>query len=670
MRRRLVAALAAWALVPFAPRAAPAAEPPARLAVPGDGRLYHGVYPGGPSGAEDDITPEGLSEYERLVGRRAAWVYFSDNWSRGREFPSATARWIRDRGSVPFIRLMLRSSAEEKKRERVFTLDAIRAGRFDADLRRWSDGARAYGGPLLVEWGTEVNGEWFPWNARWNPPDGARKFKEVFRRLVRLSREQGALNISWVFHADARDEPTEDWNRLERYYPGDDVVDWIAVSAYGPQSPSDAEAEPLRSKLDAVYPRLRELAPSKPILLAEFGCTNDSPAVSQPDWARAALQDVLSGRWPRIKGFSWWNERWENDDDRRHDTSMRLQDSDALARAFRETLAARPDGIEERPLFDGPAGRASAESEGRVGRLKRARTWMYQLQDLDEGAVAALAASEYPLLVVEPGQNLKEDPRDARRLVERLRRTPSGGDRLVLAYVDIGQAESYRNYWAADWKAPGAGRPGRPDFLLAIDPDGWKENYPVAYWRKSWQDLWLEERGIVKTLARAGFDGIYLDWVEAYDDEHVEGAAAREHRDAAKEMIDFVAALRSAGRSVTPDLLVVAQNAPYLLDADPDRYAAVVDALAVEDTWFHGAGDASWDDPRAGDLHERHEGEWSTEARLEQYRKYSTRGLPVFSVDYCVKKRNAELVYRLARQAGLRPLVTRVSLSRMTPTPP
>ncbi|MCP5071116.1 MAG: cellulase family glycosylhydrolase, partial [bacterium] len=51
-------------------------------------------------------------------------------------------------------------------------------------------------------------------------------------------------------------------------------------------------------------------------------------------------------------------------------------------------------------------------------------------------------------------------------------------------------------------------------------------------------------------------------------------------------------------------------------------------------------------------------------------RKYLDRGLPVFSVDYCIKKENAALVYARARDAGLRPLVTRVSLARMTETPP
>jgi cysteinyl-tRNA synthetase len=175
---------------------------------------------------------------------------------------------------------------------------------------------------------------------------------------------------------------------------------------------------------------------------------------------------------------------------------------------------------------------------------------------------------------------------------------------------------------------------------------------------------------MVPKLAQLGFDGVYLDWVEAYDDDAVIAAAAEDGVDAAEEMIAFVEEIRAAGRQVTPDFLVVPQNAPYLLDTDPSRYAATIDAAAFEDTWFHGEGDAEWDSPNAGDLHERHDGMWSTEARLGQYQEYLQRGLPVFSVDYCIRQDNATQVYRDARTAGLRPLVTRVSLSRVTSTPP
>lgn len=303
--------------------------------------------------------------------------------------------------------------------------------------------------------------------------------------------------------------------------------------------------------------------------------------------------------------------------------------------------------------------------------LASVRTWMYQLQSLDEdGAVAALAASAYDMLVIEPGHNFSDWAYDTPAMVAALRNKPGGERRVLLAYVDIGQAEDYRDYWAPGWQAPSDGTPGVPDFIVAADPDGWAGNYPVAYWDARWQALWIGAGGIVAELARLGFDGIYLDWVEAYDDERVIAVARAQGVDPAAEMIAFVERLGASGRQVKPGFLVVAQNAIYLLDTAPSRYAAAIDALAVEDTWFHGWGDSDWDDPDGGDQTDRHEGDYATAARLDQIARYRARGLPVFSVDYALDPANAAHVYREAARLGLVPLVSRVALSQMTETPP
>jgi len=303
--------------------------------------------------------------------------------------------------------------------------------------------------------------------------------------------------------------------------------------------------------------------------------------------------------------------------------------------------------------------------------LGAATTWMYQIQGLNEdGAVAALAVTDYPLLVLEPGHNFSESPYDTEAMVATLRTTPQGGERLLLAYVDIGQAEDYRDYWDTSWVAPTTCANGDPEWLLAPDGDGWSGNYVVAYWDPAWKQQWLGDDGIVAELATMGFDGIYLDWVEAWDDYCVHTSAGADGIDVGEEMIAFVGQLGDAGRAVNPAFVVVPQNAPFLIDEDPETYASAIDALAVEDTWFHGIGDTAWDDPESGDQHDRHDGKWSTDNRLAQYEEYLTRGIPVFSVDYCVIESNAAMVYEAARDAGLRPLVTQAPLSQLTDTPP
>jgi len=326
-----------------------------RIATPTTGCFYHGVYPGGSSGEEDDITIQDVRSYEKTVGCDVAWVYFSNNWYRQRTFPKETAAWIRDAGKTPFIRLMLRSGVEPKKRragDAVYTLQAISDGKFDDDLKAWAADAAAFGTPLIVEYGTECNGQWFAWNGKWNGGEaaGPKRFVAAYRHIVATMRQAGAGNITWVFHVDVCTNPDQPWNALENYYPGDEVIDWIGVSCYGPQKPLDEDdPQSFRAQFDPVYPRLIKLAPAKPIMVLEFGCAAGNPRQKPEAWAAAALDDILGGRWPKVAGVSWWNERWPNDDNRKHDTTMRVQDTPALASVFHAKLAAAGDKIVTRP---------------------------------------------------------------------------------------------------------------------------------------------------------------------------------------------------------------------------------------------------------------------------------------------------------------------------------
>ncbi len=331
-----------------------------KVGAPAAGKLYHGVFPGGFSGMEDDITREQVLSYEKAVGQRVAWVYFSHNWYQGTAFPLATCKWIHGMGAVPYVRLMSREE-DESARNR-FSIEAVLAGKLDEDLRAWGKAAREFGSPVIVEFGTEMNGEWFPWNGKHHgagrtdgfgdpaKPDGPERFAAAFRHIVEIVRGQGGHNITWVFHVNAGDWPEAAWNRFENYYPGDDYVDWLGASGYGPQEPTEDEFETFREQMDPCYQRVRRLAPDKPIIIAEFGCTAGSPAVEPELWAGAALDDILGGRWPRVIGFCWWNERWQNDDDPAHDSDMKVENAPALAAVFRAKLAAAASKLVGRPL--------------------------------------------------------------------------------------------------------------------------------------------------------------------------------------------------------------------------------------------------------------------------------------------------------------------------------
>lgn len=298
-------------------------------------------------------------------------------------------------------------------------------------------------------------------------------------------------------------------------------------------------------------------------------------------------------------------------------------------------------------------------------KLGKIQWWMYQLQGFeDENALIELARTEYQMLVIEPGDDFKEEPYRTKYMLERLKLTPTGKKRLIFAYINIGEAEDYRSYWKENWTV------GNPDFLISTDPDGWSGNFPVAYWKEEWKNIWVGDSNRIQKLVNLGFDGVYLDWVEAYDDETVRNIALSQNVNPELEMLNLIQAIKNTGKAKNPEFMVIAQNAPYLIDYDSIKYKNCVDAIAVEDTWFHGSSNANWFDEVAGDLPNSESNKGSTAGKLKQYQKFIRNKIPVFSVDYCVNRENADKVYSEAVRKNLIPLVTRVSLSKLTSTPP
>jgi len=348
-----------WSLLGVALCIANALAGSPRVNLPPQGKLYHGFYWGGvgtdehdPS--EHDVTQEDVARYEGAIGAKTAWIYFSNNWFESRKFPVEMCSWIRQLGKIPYIRLMLRSDVDQRHGEKTFSLQKIIAGEFDVDLRAWARGAKSFGSPILVEWGTEPNGDWFSWNAKWNggAREGPVRYIAAYRHVVDLMRAEGADNLQWVWHVNWLDEPERKWNAFENYFPGENYCEWVAFSAYGPTTPTTRDGtESFAFKLREAYPRLTTLAPGKPIIIAEFGCDLHNRHVDAVRWAKGALEDLFSNHWPAVVGFCWWNEAWQNDHHKKHDTDMIILHNAGLTRVFREGFAQHADKIQEAPIL-------------------------------------------------------------------------------------------------------------------------------------------------------------------------------------------------------------------------------------------------------------------------------------------------------------------------------
>jgi cysteinyl-tRNA synthetase len=317
--------------------------------------------------------------------------------------------------------------------------------------------------------------------------------------------------------------------------------------------------------------------------------------------------------------------------------------------------------------------------------LSAVRTWAYQIQELHApGAVEALAASSYDLLVIEPTRTDYSSPEvrrfDTAAAVAQLKASPAGDGlhrKLVIAYIDIGQAENWRWYWdwSEDW-SPGQPRPADwPEWILTPDPDGWAGNFVVKFWEAAWQDIVIHgrnqlaaaDRDFVSTLDEVlqdGFDGVYLDWVEAYSDDTANAAAEAANVDAAAAMVDFIAAIRAYGQARRPGFIVIQQNAAALIE-DAPTIVGVVDAIAQEDTWYGGQADCDWERSCGYDVPQSAQ---ETTEILQLLDSYRAAGKAVFTVDYTVAR--AAEVYADATARGYVPYCSRTALSRLTTTPP
>lgn len=297
-----------------------------------------------PGGNQAENIKSEVDAYEAATRRTVAWVAFGHEWQAdGPKFPTAVATSIKNRGATPLIFLNLRTT-DIGRTDPIYNLAAITAGQFDSELEAWADGAKAFGSEIIVDWGWEMNGDFTSWNGAHNGGNtkGPRSFREAYRHIIELMRNRGATNIRWAFHINFPEFPNESWNAFENYYPGDDVVDIIGASIYSAQFPTDNFFPSFESLFEPAYSRLVKKAPKKPVYVFEFGAAANNPLGDSATWADKALAAILSGRWPAVRGFAWWNDYWSIDDNHAHDTEMRVEKLPGLAKVFQSRLRRRP----------------------------------------------------------------------------------------------------------------------------------------------------------------------------------------------------------------------------------------------------------------------------------------------------------------------------------------
>lgn len=220
-----------------------------------------------------------------------------------------------------------------------------------------------------------------------------------------------------------------------------------------------------------------------------------------------------------------------------------------------------------------------------------------------------------------------------------------GGDKLVVAYMSIGQAARFQYYWQAEWSVDG----NWPDW--ADEPDGtWAGDVWVHYWDEDWQDIILNgDDAYIDRIIDLGFDGVLLDRVDAATYYEEQG------RDTAyQEMADFVMAIADHARERSPEFGVFTINGEDIpLRLHDSGYMETVTGILAESLYYGYPRDnepsiEEWTIAREADLDQ-----WVVADNL------------VLTVDYSLRAEHIDDAYARSSERGYIPYVSVRSLGRL-----
>jgi cysteinyl-tRNA synthetase len=271
--------------------------------------------------------------------------------------------------------------------------------------------------------------------------------------------------------------------------------------------------------------------------------------------------------------------------------------------------------------------------------LSDVNDWLYQLQELD---LDAIGKEKFDLIVMDYSEDGSDETAFTKPEIEALKSSP-GGDKVMISYISIGEAEAYRYYWVSSWKE------NPPSFIESENPD-WESNYKVRYWEQDWQDIIFgSNNSYIDKIISAGFDGIYLDIIDAYEYFEEKGRTT-----AAREMVEFVKAISQYCKldKGLPDFFIIPQNGEGL--SVHQDYLDAVDGLGKEDLFYDGNDRQSMEDVNYS---------------IQLVDNFKKAGKIVLSVDYCTNTKTIDDYYSISIEKGYIPYSTGRDLDRLTINP-
>ena len=237
---------------------------------------YLGVYT---QGVPDTYT--GVTSFARATGTKPDIIMYYSGWFV--PFPARFATTAASNGAVPLVQMDPDN----------ISIAGIASGRYDGYLSSYAEAVHAYGHPVILSFGHEMNGYWYSWGYQHTSPT---EFVAAWRHIVDLFRALGARNVTWLWtvniindaHGGSIPRPTQWW-------PGSSYVTWVGIDGY--YLKQSWKFAPLFGPTITAVRHLTD----DPILIAETGAV---PASGQPE----KITDLFTGIHSYgLLGFVWFD---------------------------------------------------------------------------------------------------------------------------------------------------------------------------------------------------------------------------------------------------------------------------------------------------------------------------------------------------------------------------
>ncbi|UPT65492.1 MAG: endo alpha-1,4 polygalactosaminidase [Sphingobacteriales bacterium JAD_PAG50586_3] len=253
---------------------------------------------------------------------------------------------------------------------------------------------------------------------------------------------------------------------------------------------------------------------------------------------------------------------------------------------------------------------AAFAAKAQLTSLQNINAWAYQLQNVTPAAIAP--DNSFQLFVTD----YSADGSGAGVYTPQQVQAMKTGGKKVIAYISIGEAENYRDYWQPTWN-------NTPPVWLGSENPDWAGNYKVKFWHPQWKNIIYT---YIDTILAKGYDGIYMDIIDAYyywQEENPQEPYAD------TLMVDFISDIRHHADSVLGNsaFILIPQNAEDIIDANnitvalQDKYFNSINAIGVEDVFFPGNNDIN--NAHAPDTY-----------RTGLLTEFKNSGKRVFSIEY------------------------------------